>query len=119
MPIFQGDNNRIIQFETNEDLTNCTSVVVTLERPDGTIFTKSAVILDTIKGKCKFILSSDDLTISGDYEYQWTITFDDGTIESDLIYHLNIREKLGDTHAPVISSTAYVGSATVGTSTVA
>jgi hypothetical protein len=93
--VVQGDNGVVIPFETDMDLTNCTVAIVTVARPDGE-FTKDASIINILTGSCNFTFLSDDLTIAGDYQYQWTVTFNDGTVKNGLITTIKVHKKLGN-----------------------
>jgi hypothetical protein len=93
--VVQGDNGVVITFETDMDLTNCIIAVVTIARPDGE-FTKDVSIVNALTGTCNFTFLSNDLSIAGDYQYQWTVTFNDGTIRNGLITTIKVHKKLGN-----------------------
>lgn len=92
MTIVQGDNNRVIPFNTNLNLKGST-VKVTVKR-GGEFFEKTATIIDEETGKCEFTLYSSELTVGGIvYEYQWTAVFEDGQKISDRPVEFYVHEK--------------------------
>ncbi|MCH6265992.1 hypothetical protein, partial [Neobacillus citreus] len=92
MTIVQGDNGRVIPFNTGMNLDGAT-ITVTVKRGEELI-TKTAEILDIPSGKCQFMLLTSDLTIEGVYKYQWTATFEDGRKFSDRPFDFYVYEKL-------------------------
>lgn len=96
MSIVQGDNGILFSFSVDkkkvDDLTGST-VEVAIKRGIE-ILTKSATIIDSTTGKCECTLLSSDLTVSGPYQYQWTVTFEDGRSLSGNPSDFYVSEKL-------------------------
>ncbi|WEG14016.1 hypothetical protein PU629_06505 [Pullulanibacillus sp. KACC 23026] len=94
--VVQGDNGITIPFTTYRDkvvsLESATVEVSVLRGQD--LLSKTATIIDKTKGQCEFELLSSDLTVSGVYYYQWTATFDDGTVISGIKQSLLVSDKL-------------------------
>lgn len=109
--ITQGENGRSIPFTTyNDGVINLTGAVVEVdvERPDGTSFIKVAEILDPVNGKCQFILSSEDLSVAGNYEYQWVAYFESGKIASIRKSDFYVHESMRATSSGEVSETVLV-----------
>lgn len=124
MLIVQGDNNVIYPFTintTNHDLTGISQINVYVKKANtGELLTKVANVIDQATGTCNISLTSTDLSEHGDYEIQWEIEYSNGNIILGLIEIFKVYENLGmGGTTPTIDNTAYVGTATVGTSTVA
>jgi hypothetical protein len=92
MGIIQGDNGITVPFIVPLKLEGAT-VKVAIKR-GGELINKTATVLDVVKGHCEFTLLSSDLTVIGNYKYQWTAEFEDGRIKSGKSTDLYVSEKL-------------------------
>lgn len=92
MSYVQGNNGIVIPFSTNLDLTGATVTVDVKKR--GNVISKTATILDAVKGNCEFNLLSSDLTSYGWYQYQWWANYTDGRLLSDTAVKIWVNQSL-------------------------
>jgi hypothetical protein len=67
---------------TPVDLTHTDGVKFQMRKPDDRRFTVNAVatVLDAEAGTVKYSWGANDLSVPGDYECQWEVTFEDGKV---------------------------------------
>lgn len=68
------------------DLTNAT-VKFQMRRPDDELFTVDAAadIVSALQGQVSYSWGATDLSVSGDYDAQWEITFPDGKVQTTAV----------------------------------
>lgn len=98
--IIQGINavfNLTIRKDDNTtpfDLDQAT-VTFALQRPDSkTIITKEVIITDSTNGKCKVLLSPDDLSEAGTYKYQIVMQYPDNTKIKSAIHAFYVADAI-------------------------
>lgn len=109
--ITQGENGVPIPFTAyNDGVLNLTgaTVEVDVKRADGTTFIKVAEILDAVNGKCRFVLSSTDLSVPGTYEYQWVAYFESGNIKSIRKADFYVYESMRATSSGEVTDTPII-----------
>jgi len=86
----------------NVSIENFTEVEIHIERPDGTTITDDTsggvTVENSTEGKVRYDLSDGDLDQSGQYRYEWEVTFGDGgvlTFPGDEYARLYVRDELG------------------------
>lgn len=94
--LVQGDNPITINFTVDRaEVSNLEGATVIVNVKKGNyLFQKQAVILDPTKKECEFELSSEDLSISGKYSYQYVVSFTDGRLYSGRTDSLTVTGKL-------------------------
>lgn len=76
-----GDTGPVLSGNANADLTGATGAVH-IERPDGTVISRAAVIPAGTAGAWTLPLIVGDLTIRGTHYVELQVTFSGGTIET-------------------------------------
>lgn len=94
--IVQGDNTISVDFNVDRvevaNLDNATVKVFVKRGSD--LLEKEAEVIDSAKKDCRFSLNEMDLTMTGKYSYQYTVTFPDNRRYSGRIDSLTISNKL-------------------------
>jgi hypothetical protein len=96
MPIVQGDNILPFPFIVKRvEITSLEGATIKVAIKRGKeIINKIAEIIDPTVGKCQFTLLKSDLTVSGNYQFQWTADFEDGRNFSGKTTDFFVSEKL-------------------------
>jgi len=76
--VYVGEVGLKIKVNTGVDLTNATSTLILVEKPDGTKVDWTATIEDASNGIIYYETQSGDLNQSGIYYIQAKVTFSDG-----------------------------------------
>jgi hypothetical protein len=104
MDIVQGANGIYKPFIISKGVVESfegATVKVSLKR-GGELIPKIAEIVNETTGECQFRLYSSDLTITGTYQYQWFVEYDDGRVIPGKSNDFYVAEKL--VGVPPISS---------------
>lgn len=87
----QGDTSPSItttltEEETGDplDLSNATGVRFQMRKGDDRRYTVNgeAQILDPVHGKCAYSWGANDLSVPGEYQFQWEVTYIGGRIQT-------------------------------------
>lgn len=95
--IIQGDNGTVMNLTIKDhkgivDIRGATIEVVLLNGSKRTV--KPSQVTNGELGQCSFTLSSTDVSESGTYYFQTTITFGDGKSFSSNVRTFKVRQKI-------------------------
>lgn len=97
MILIQSDNGTILEFTVKDSIgvVDLTSSTITVKLNNGTTtISKSGVITNAIQGKFTCTLSSTDLAVAGDYNYQTIVKFTAGPEFASEIQMLTVRARM-------------------------
>lgn len=109
----QGDNLRNFPFKVRGengkvDLTGA-NVEVYLQSPTK-VFSKVATITDELHGLCEIVLTSDDISEIGDYQFQSKINFSDGRVFQSSIRKFKVEPSISSFDVTIDGGTFNVSS---------
>lgn len=96
----QGDNGSILSFTVKDggqiaDLTNATVQVILTYSATHSGTNKQAEITDAVNGKCRLVLTSNDILLDGIYVFQILVTYSDGRQFNSDVQKFTVTKKLG------------------------